>query len=473
MHLNQAVSTIIRDMNIFTKYALYADEYYETSSLSEDIGDDDDELAKLAVLDSRLYIYSVVIILGLVLNAVVIVVYLKNLKKSTHVILFCLSVCDILNCLNISLEVLKTADVLPETCNRVVCIVYPYLADTGCLVSATLVMCLALDRYLRSKHLKNSLSRSQSFKLVTGVVVSSIVVTSPFLIVRTTTLTRFSEMDRGLLCRQSYPDNVQKIYADGADFSNPKFFMMGYNGVMLTLLLCALVVISVLYIKMSLKIRNNSFSRRLAILQMQKTSDDSKRSSQAGIGDISKRSSTAGIKFDDNSMKESKFLNKNCDKMNDVYIISEPRLTAADENGNKKHEHENITTNYLKNIVDLRRKSSFFSRRRPTHSRILTPRYYILIVSAIILFIFYFLHFVLHIINICQLNTINYARPNYFRQGLLECLGHSFTLCYILNPVIYSFFNRGFVRHFKKLLCYDNVQPYTRRLRTSIDSSCL
>lgn len=400
-------------------------------------------------LNMKLFIYCSVILVGFILNLVVIIVYVRKLQKSTIIFSFSLAVCDLINCLYISLSILKDTDAFSVTSKRMFCVAYPFLVDSGCLISAGIVVCLAIDRFLRSKYLKYSLSRCNRLTLVAAVVISSVIITSPILLVHFATEKRFTSWERDLMCRDlSVHQTLHLKNSEGMHFSNTMLFMLELNAVILTVLVFAVVTISALYLKMTLEIRKSSFSRRPKILiQVEqrveiKCETETLRESQ----------------FDETSIHSSEISSEGCEETV-ANISTKPQLTVStvDNNENKiKNQNVNVS----------RRKSSMFSDVKQVTSNIVTPRFIFLILSSIILFTFYITHFALHITNICLLDQIN------FHHVLYKCLDHSYIVCFVLNPVIYSYFNRDFFRSFKQLFyCYKS--SLNDRRRESIISSVL
>lgn len=393
-------------------------------------------------VNERFVLNCSVIVVGVILNLVVIIVYARKLQKSTNIFLLCLAVCDFLNCLNVSLDILKTTDIFPESTKQAICIAYPYLVDTGCLVSAGLVVCLAMDRYLRAKYLKNSLSRAHSFMLVAGIVIASIIVTSPLLLVRLAKLMRLNLWESDLMCGELYSHHhVNYTETHEMQFSNSMLFMLVLNFVILTVLSLAAVTMSVLYVKMSLEIRKKSFSRSSRSLSQLRINEETK----------CQKETFREVKFDEESINSSQTSSVDClDVQENIFTKLTPKF-----NGNiySKDNHDVV-----------RRKASIFSTGSKLPSKIITPRYYCLIITSILLFLFFSVHFLLHIVNICQQSRTD------MRHFFFKCLDNLYILCFILHPVIYSFFTRGFFRNFKGVFCCDKKQLYDRR-RSSVDSS--
>lgn len=394
------------------------------------------------IVNVRFVLTSSVIVLGALLNLVVIIVYARKLQKSTNIFLLCLAVCDLLNCLNVSLDILRTIDILPESTKQAICIAYPYIVDTGCLVSAGLVVCLAMDRYLRAKYLKNSLSRAHSFTLVAGVVISSIIVTAPFLIVRLAKLMIINRWESDLMCGELYSQHhVNYSETKKVKFSNPRLFMLVLNLVILTVLSLAAITMAVLYVKMSLEIRKKSFSKSSRIPSQLRINEGTK----------CQKETFREVRLDEQSMNSSQTSSvDSLDVPENIFTKLTPKFNS------------NIYSKDNQDVV--RRKASLFSTGNKLPSRIITPRYCCLIITSILLFLFFCVHFLLHIVNVCQESRTG------MRHFLFKCLDHLYVLCFILHPVIYSFFTRGFFRNFKRVFCCDKKQLYDRR-RSSVDSS--
>ena len=395
--------------------------------------DEPNDFSKM--LTPRFFVYCSIIVLGIVLNLVVVIVYVRKLQKSTYIFLFCLAVVDLFNCLFIICDILKSADILPKLTTRAFCFAHAYLVDTGCFISAGVVFLLALDRFLKSKFLKHSLSRSQCLVLILTVFLSATIVTLPFLVSWTAKLLTLNERERKLMCGQRHSYDHFKVHYSETGFSGPRLFLLVSNSVSVILLLCAFLAIFILYVKMTLQIRRKSFINRQKVSPLQVNKEPVKfQYSEAIRNDV-----IVDISAENSDVSNS-----------DIEDVPETSTERLDKNGNKKHRTSRDNYSSKDSIVG-RRKSSILS----IPSKVLSVRYYCLIVFSILIFLFYLIHFLSHIVNIVRFET----QPNNgIRYVLYDCLRHSYIVCFILNPIIYSYFNRGFFRNFKKSFCCDKAQ---------------
>lgn len=372
-----------------------------------------------SIINMTFIIYCTLIVIGFVSNAVVMVTYCRKLRKSTYIFVFCLAVCDEINVLNILLEQLLHHDVFSGTSTHTLCRIQSLIADAGCLVSANLVVCIAFDRYLLSRYKTMSLPRRSCFCLVTGIVVCSAVVTLPFLVASASNnIHNDGEYEQHFCGREYYRKSSEN---DKIGLNKTSYFMISHNGVILTGLIAAFITKVILYVKMSRQLNKMSSARRIHLLT------SSRRTEMANCSD--------------NDYTEVKKLENKLDNSSQ---------TLYDSNGNIENKQYTRVMNSV-----ARRKSSAVTIGPKSVTR--TKKYIILIISAIILFTFYLSHFILHIINIYHTNVDNvYSSNSDYLHTFIDILGHSYILCFILNPFIYGFFNRRFFKHFKQTFCCVN-----------------
>ncbi|KAL4234689.1 hypothetical protein ACF0H5_006330 [Mactra antiquata] len=430
----------------FTKNTISSLEYeVSTEQPQIIIANSDDLLSRPNFL-----IYCGLLSFGLIFNIIAMVTYCQKLKKSTYFFVFCLATCDIINILNVTLELFLHFKILPWI--RELCIFQSFLADTGCLVSANLVVCVALNRYLLARHKNENISKRLCCYLVTGIVICSIIVTLPFLIASAFDFIYNSDQPHHTtLGRQYYDSSTEKSF-QGLDQTS--YFALTFYGVILTWLLSAFVVNIVLYIKMS--------------YHLDKISNDRRKHTLLSV--YSPRH--LGFKFEED-IELAESCASSMDQLPKPCCTTGACRTVYDNNGNiEEMQPVRRTINELN-----RRKSSAVSLAHKSVTK--TKKYIILVVLATTIFTFYFSHFALHVIHIIDTKVAQiYPNDNIYIHSIVEIVGHSYILCFIFNPVLYCFFNRRFFQNFRQaVLCCNKYKKQTgtcdsyQQKRLSQDSS--
>jgi hypothetical protein len=295
--------------------------------------------------------------------------------------------------------------------------------------------------------------------LIWTVVGSAIIVTLPFLIIWVAKLMPLNDREMDLMCGHQHTYYHLEInYSDtgGVGFSGPRLFLLVSAAVSLILLICAFLSIAILYVKLTSQIRSKSFTRRQKVLPVTGDNEPVKFNNSEAI---------RGAVIIDISAENSDISNSDIEELADNDKRIHPERLDQNQNKNFRRCEDKMSS---RDSIVTRRKSSIFSSRR-FPSKILTPRFYCLIVVSLVIFLFYLVHFILHIVNICRFDI---GPDSGIRFVLFDCLRHSYIVCFILNPIIYSFLNRGFFKNFIRLFCCHQAQKQTRN-RNSADSSII
>lgn len=323
---------------------------------------------------------GVAIFLGVVTNCLVLVAYLKKQKKSKYMFVLALSVCDLVNCLGLTTEILKTVSTIPEKWLRIMCLFQAYFTHFGLLLSAGLVLCNAGNRYLRIKYPQWMLSTKQRLALILFFVAAVGIVTSPYVIVYASGMVRghghyFICFCKYLLKNARSPDGIAERTL--SDLVAIKTFLLTFYSVLLAFLMLTFLAIVTLYIGLVVVIRNKTYGRN----------------------DKSIRSRYSNLRCYNSKEK--------CD----VSVSKRSSLTPSITSGSQ---------------------ATTFTRT------------FVMIVMSVVIFCFYFPNLVFHITSIEQ-KGLFLDHP-----VLSELLLNAQFVCFIINPVMFAYFNKGFMKRIRR-----------------------
>ncbi|KAH3773253.1 hypothetical protein DPMN_174611 [Dreissena polymorpha] len=407
-------------------------------------------------------IYLIATLTGLFLNSLVIFVHSAKLKKSTHILTFCLAVSDLINCLSLVAEVVKLVNVLSTRQTYVIDVVQSYVGYFAGLMSAGLVVCVAVDRYMRVRNPHVQMSLRYSGGLIAAFLTSTTVVTLPYVVVRATNPRRragnqyaakYTEVS--YMCSEpryetrvvTLENNSTREITDIA--FDDDYFQVAFLCVLIACLLLGFAVLIVVYCKLSgFVVKKNILRMSRPVSSREVSSVDFDTDDRSSIlPEVTlhishprpHRQSRVAFETDlSRTVREQALLNK---------------IHAIDyKSGNTEtHAEPSTPLNHFRvpyrKSGEERHSSNTFSITSNSRTNKISCRIVLMMVLAVVLYIFYTPSYIFQLIMLVNKPLCGLFRDNI--RGISVLLLRSNIICCILNPVLYAFCNRRFRRTVK------------------------
>ena len=442
----------------------------ETDLLPETVFKDDSQRSETISISAcvKIVIYVVVILTGVFFNGLVVIVYVKELKKSTYIFNTSLAICDLVNCLLLAGEIVKLLNFLTEQQMNVVCVWLEYASYFGCMVSAGLVVCVTLDRYLRVRHLCYSLPRSHTVGFISVIGMTSFIVTLPFVVVHTSPLKHevhyrdHSTPDSAdHLCLRMkiktirYMDNGEENARHEISSAGGIFWVV-FLIVFIACLVLGFLAIIVLYIKISHLLAKKARTRSArptsgsSSIEFSYDVDTDEESSVHA-----ERASTPNVK---GNMRSKPFRHNRVGFTEDLSRIVQEKSIAKNRDDVKTDVNIDVALDeptsplryfkHLRRNLDVRRASNTSSIASSNVTSVCSVKTAVMILIAVFVFMLYFPGYSLQLVLILNKDTCVRFQEHY--RVLLEFVIRSNVVCFIVNPFLYAFQSRGFFQKLKR-----------------------
>lgn len=429
--------------------SVVADENNNTDYNGIDI--DTYTISKVAQSIPVLCFISLLMLVGLIGNALVIVTYVKRLEKSTtNLFIFCLAVLDIINCLIIPKIIY---DLLHPYTNRhhILCCLQNFFSISNSIASGFIIVCISFDRYFRITRPHNGLSVRWSKTAICVIFFTSLIFsTLTFFVYGTEKVT---------------PDPNKKLYGYKCGTSdNAKFTVIPFLFKTL-ILFCfgvGVIILLTVYTLLGFKVRSWNRARKTKT-KCQIRSEMIRVTSLSDETDSSRDSQT------DKQTEEFEFIPVtplSLDSDRDGQILKRPvfdrelsrsldrkqfmTLDVVHTDGTKTLPHRKSHSFRNPLLAGLPRKSSI-ATLTGLKRRMKLSKTTVMFMSATIAFLASHLPF----ICIQVVNTYNPALIQDFNSvhsTLIMFAVYSYTISYAVNPIIYGFMNPKYRQECKTLL---------------------
>lgn len=418
-----------------------------------------EEMVDLGV---RIIIYVLVMTTALVLNCIVLWAYSCKMKKSICVFVVSLSLCDFINSLGFSTELVQILAELPEAEMELICLVHSYCTHVGTIVSASLVCCISLDRYLKVKHKRFGLSQKQCLWLVFGIVMTSLIMTLPYVIVYGSRMLQHGRKCWHLYFKKDFASNansnaepVNSSYSTLTE--RDRSFLLPFYGVLCAYLMLVLFSVTFLYIKLSsvllgksaFKDTKNSLNKVTSVVSFCTEDEIGESLGSVDMAEGGPEDTQATELLRGNEENGDSFRTRNLQitllSTRQTYVTDE--IASSQKSVRKFTEHVEFTSKPKDSkSKDLRRKSVTLSVGSLSRIRRYS-RSIVMLVLSLFTFLFYFPNIVAHIVTVIN---VEFTQTH---PVLFEVLLHSQVVCFLANPILYAFLNRGFKSELKSCCC--------------------
>lgn len=403
-----------------------------------------EEMVHLGV---RIIVYVLLMTTALVLNCIVLWAYSCKVKRSICIFIVSLSLCDFINSLGFSAELVQILAELPEAEMELICLVHRYCTHVGTIVSASLVCCISLDRYLKVKYRGLGLSQKQCLWLVFGIVMTSLIMTLPYVIVYGSQMLQHGRKCWHLYFKKDIASNpnsgVEPVNSSYSTLPERyRAFLLPFNGVLCAYLMLVLFAVMFLYIKLTsvllekraFKVTKSPLNKVASVVSF--CTDDEIGESLGSVDMTERRpEDTEAIELQSgNEEHEDSFRTRNLQTT--LLRTRPPCVTDVKANKTVKDSKSK----------DFRRKSITLSVGSLSQTRRYS-RSLVMLVLSLFTFLFYFPNIVAHIVTVIN---VEFAQTH---PVIFEVLLHSQVVCFLANPILYAFLNRGFKSELKSCRC--------------------
>lgn len=446
--------------------------YYTEYTNRSDMSKANSNEAGMLYVGIKIICYVAVLSTAILLNIIVLFAYIWHLKKSTYIFSTVLSLCAVISCLVEGLDLVELLGKLPPAHLRLLCLIQDFFTHFGIIVSAGLVFCIALDRFLRIKYIHMSLSCKQSVCLSVAIVLAAFVVMTPYIIVHAFEMIQTDEHCLSYK-HTHYAQNASKTSSRNRILTaeverSRRLFLIPFYGVITGCLGLAFIAITFLYIKLVCVLMKKANDK---VPKLNLASEISGNSLSCEEGWSSCTSSMESLSTRKSKKSRVPFRKDRVNCSDDLSTF------VRDGSFKKKLETQNDRTSENVLIAVQKRQSQKEAclSRSPRNSgtgpkrKSLTlsiasvsmktrrfSRTLMMLVMSLFVFLFYFPAVVIHIIIVLD---ESFTTRHYI---LSEFLQHSQVVCFLANPVIYAYFNRGFSKKLSSCCCCCSSRPVTR-----------
>ena len=394
--------------------------------------------------------YVAVILFGVVVNMFVLIAYVRKLKKSTYIFVVALSICDLLNCIGLTAELVRVVVNIELEELKLFCLIRTYFTHFGILTSAGLVLCIAIDRYLRVKYPHVTLYPKHCVVLILGILGTVLLVTSPYVIVYASKMVYSYVNCLEFATKRTTEQSTEKsMDISLVGIHGRKLFLKSFYGVLAICLSLVFLSVVILYIKLAVIIRRKTQTRVPKLCVSAENSDGI-----LWVDDIP----TSMVDSKPHKSRWQEFRKDQVSFTNDLSAI-------VRNNSFKKTVYAQTASNVMTStpkssagrdhvILKLKRREESPRQRRsltPSIVSFFSPRTFtrtfIMLILSVVMFLFYFPNLVLHVISVDQMHVL-VGNP-----VTSELLLHSQIVCFILNPIVFAYLNRGFWTKVRRCCC--------------------